>query len=137
MNFALAFQRWSDLANHIVCQDDNAPAFGSLVSKDANCAALASSSTCTLECRKKLSRLTVSKSDGSPFIEEQHIHIPVCFHRAAAHGQYFFLDLQIDSRNPMALSRPPIVVGIRQTSNAINTVIVNETPNKDQKASGS
>jgi len=37
---------------------------------------------------RKLSRLTISKSDGSRFIKDATIHVPGSLHGPSAHGQY-------------------------------------------------
>ena len=46
---------------------------------------------------------------------------PGRFHRAAAHGQDVVLQQAVHAAMPMALNKPPMVVGIRQTSSAIST----------------
>ena len=81
-------------------QDDNASAFGSLVSQGGELCSIGQFLNLDSRCREKLRGLTVSQGDGPRFIEEQHVHVPGRFNGPAAHGQYVLLDHAINSCNP-------------------------------------
>ena len=71
----------------------------------------------------KRRRHAIAERDRAGLIEQQHIHVARRFDGAAAHRQDIALQHAIHAAMPMALSSPPMVVGIRQTSSAISTGI--------------
>ena len=70
----------------------------------------------------------ISERDCAGFVEQQHIHISCSFNRPARMAMTLRWIKRSIPAIPIAESKPPIVVGIRQTSNATRTVMVIGVP---------
>jgi len=69
----------------------------------------------------KLGGHTISQRDGSGLVEEQDIHVAGGFHCSSGHRQHIAAQQTVIPAIPIAESRPPMVVGIKQTNKEMST----------------
>ena len=101
---------------------------------EASCAASASSLVGDARRGDELGRLAVAEGDGAGLVEQQHVDVARGLDRAAAHGQHVVLHQRGPCRRcRWRESRPPMVVGIRQTSSATSTVTETAAPRVDAR----
>jgi hypothetical protein len=77
---------------------------------------------------EEVGRHAVAERDGAGLVEQEHVDVACGFDGAAGGGH----DVAADERSmplmPMALSRPPMVVGMRHTSSAMSTGMEKSIP---------
>jgi hypothetical protein len=111
-------------------QDHDRAPFGRLVGKRRQLRGVGQRGLFDAGRRMELRRLAVAERDRAGLVEQQHVDIARRLDRAARRGEHVGRIIRLIPAMPIADSSAPIVVGIRQTSSAMSTVISPPSPTR-------
>jgi hypothetical protein len=115
-------------AEPVLRQDHDAAAFGRLVGERGQLRGVRQFLYRHAACVEKRRRVPVAERDGTGLVEQEDIDVARSLHGPAGHGDHVLLHHPPHAGNADGGKQRPMVVGMRQTSNATSTVTVTGTP---------